>query len=72
MYRPDPSYNQFCYPARLPMQLETAHPNPPALTFDETSPFSTSQPSVEDSQGEHQAKGAALDSPEIRIEVTDH
>lgn len=75
MYRPDPSYNpaQFRYQAPQPIQVETSNSNPPALTFDESSPFSTSQPSlIDETQTAHHAKGATFTNPAIRIEVTDH
>jgi len=75
MYKPEPFYHsaQFRQPAPGPIHVEIANSHPPALTFDESSPFSTSQPSlVDETHPAHYAKGATSSNPEIRIEVTDH
>jgi len=73
MYKPEPFYHSAQFRQPVPIHVEIANAHPPALTFDDSSPFSTSQPSlVEETHTVHYAKSATSSNPEIRIEVTDH
>ena len=72
MYRHDGMYNHQHYhnPALQAMRIDTAS-STPALTHDESSPYSTSQPSVVDENTSlHAAKDPRM--TDIRIEVTGH
>jgi len=72
MYRHDVMYSHQHYhnPALQAMRIDTAS-STPALTHDESSPYSTSQPSVADENTSlHAAKDPRM--TDIRIEVTGH